>query len=198
MHAVNRFPFIILTIASLLFYGFASAQIKKVKKTARAGSTAAAGMYSAQVWFSGNGLQHVKSFTCFGPDVHLLMKSIDSASNGAVVLFDYLKFTDSKGVTKEIKEIPYRFNTFNDTVKLISQAVLEVNKLKAYDFISGTVYFSGFGYRNVEPVKANDKVTLHRHYERCGPGTIITLDNCVYKNANGSLGGPLSKSVKLE
>ncbi|GAB2842824.1 hypothetical protein GCM10027043_52570 [Ferruginibacter profundus] len=126
------------------------------------------------------------------------MKNIDSASNGAVVTFDYLTFYDGNGVATKIEKIPYNFNRGQDTVKLKSKAVQEVDKLRELNFVSGTIYFAGFGFNNVASVKAQDKATLNKYYDRSGPGTTITIDKCIYKNADGKLSSPLSKSLKLE
>ena len=195
---------IIITVSLLFVSLLLFSQNNKTKQVTKSNSVGqsdtikVSGIYKAQVYFSGNGLSYVKSFNCFGSDLSLLMKMIDSASNGATVTFDYLKFINGEGVTKEIKEIPYKFNRGNDTVAFKSQAVQEVEKLKAYDFVYGTIYFAGFGFSNVSKVKASDTATLYKYYDRSGPETTITLDNCVYKNANGSLSSPISKSIKLQ
>lgn len=85
-----------------------------------------------------------------------------------------------------------------DTVKFKSQAVQQIDELKATYFVSGTIYFEGFGHPNVSSAKASDTATLYKYYDRSGPGTKIYLDNCVYKNANGGLSIPINKAVKLK
>ena len=204
MLSVKKLYFIILTALSLSLVGTTFAQSNKIKKanksitSTRADTVKPKGIYGAKVYFSGNGLQYVKVSDYFGSDLNLLMKRIDSASNGAIVTIDDLRFINSDGKTTMIKEIPYNFNHQKDTVKFKSQAVLQVDELKSYNFVSGTIYFAGFGHTNVSSAKASDTATLYKYYDRSGPGTTITLDNCIYKNANGSLSSPLSKSVKLE
>jgi len=199
----QKLPSIVLTLFFLLITSLIFSQTKKSKKVVKPISKAQvdtikpSGFYSAQVYFSGNGLPYVKWYICQGSDLNLLMKNIDSASNGAIVTFEYLKFINSKGETKLINEIPYNFNKTNDAVKLKSKAVQQADELRAYKFISGTIYFSGFGHPNVSSAKASDTATLNKYYAISGPGTTITLDNCVYKNTNGSL-ATISKSVKLE
>ena len=196
--------FIILTVLSLFFSGTTLAQIKKINRANKPSTSQQVdtvkpkGIYSAKVYFFGNGLNYVKVRAYFGSDLNLLMKQIDSASNGAIVTIDDLRFISSDGKTTMIKEIPYNFNKSKDTVKFKSQAVQQVDELKSYNFVSGTIYFAGFGHPNVTSAKASYTAKVYKYYDRSGPGTTITLDNCVYKNANGSLSSPLSKSIKLE
>jgi len=209
MISSKKLPLIVFTILSLLISGLTFSQIKMNKKSIKpiykvqVDTTKAAGFYSAQVYFQGNGLPNVKVYNCSGSDLNLLMKNIDSASNGADVIFDHLHFISTKSATIPVKEIPveeipYNFNRQKDKVQFKSQPVQVVEKLKALNFVSGTIYFVGFGFTNVSSTKASDTTTLYKYYNRSGPGTTITLDNCIYKNANGSLSSPLSKSVKLE
>ncbi len=203
MFSLKKIPFISLTGLALLFSGTILAQ-KKTKKATKnilsqhTDTVKPKGIYAAKTYFSGNGLQYVKVADYFGPDPTLLMKQIDSASNGAIVTIDDFRFISSDGKTTMLKEIPYNFNKSKDTVKFKSKAVQQADELRSYNFISGTIYFSGFGHNNVSSAKASDTATLNKYYDRSGPGTTITLDNCVYKNANGSLSNPISKSVKLE
>ena len=193
-----------LTGLILLFSEATLAQTKKVKTankpatTQKADTIKSAGFYVCKAYFSGNGLPFVKVSDYSGRDLKLLMKNIDIASNGAIVTIDDLRFISADGKSTMIKEIPYTFNRSKDTIKFKSQAVLQVDELKSYSFVSGTIYFAGFGHPNVSSAKASDTATLYKFYDRSGPGTTITLDNCIYKNANGSLSSPLSKSVKLE
>ena len=181
--------------------GHLFSQTGKITKSKSVGQTdilKTSGIYKAQVYFSGNGLPYVKSYIGYGSNLNLLMKNIDSASDGAVVTFDYLTFYNSNGVVTKIEKIPYHFNKGKDTLKFKSKAFQEVDKLRKLDFVSGTIYFAGFGFSNVASVKAKDKVTLNKYYERSGPGTAITIDNCIYKNDEGKLSSPLNKSLKLE
>jgi hypothetical protein len=203
MISFKKLPFIVLTTLFLLVTGLTFSQTKKSKKTVKpiskvqGDTTKPSGFYSAQVYFQGNGLPYPKVFTCYGADLNLLMKNIDSASNGADVIFDHLNFITAKGATIPVKEIPYNFNRQKDKVQFKSKAVQQADELRSYKFISGTIYFSGFGHPNVSTAKASDTATLNKYYAISGPGTTITLDNCVYKNTNGSL-VTISKSVKLE
>ena len=203
MLSIKTLSFISLTVLFLQFSETTFAQSKKIKATNKTASSKQVdtvkpkGIYAAKAYFSGNGLQYAKVGDYFSPDPVLLMKQIDSASNGAIVTIYDFRFISSDGKTTMIKEIPYNFNKSKDTVKFKSKAVQQADELRSYNFISGTIYFSGFGHTNVSSAKASDTATLNKYYDRSGPGTTITLDACVYKNANGSL-STISKSVKLE
>lgn len=200
----NIKPFVVLTASLFLLSAITFAQkgkpkpVKKTAATRSADTLKPQGRYMGTAYFHGNGLKYVRSLDFSGTDLNLLMVRIDSASKGANVTIDNLRFITPTGKTMPIKKIPYQFNRAKDTAKFVSQAVQTVNKLKAYDFVSGTVYFSGEGFRRAESANANDKAQLHRYYNWSGPGTTITFDNCVYRNANGSLSGPLNQSIKLE
>ena len=203
MLSIKTLSFFSLTVLLLQFSETTFAQNKKNKTTNKATTTKQVdtikpkGIYAAKAYFSGNGLQYVKVGDYFNSDPVLLMTQIDSASNGAIVTIDDFRFISSDGKTTMLKEIPYNFNKSKDTVKVKSKAVQQADELRSYRFISGTIYFSGFGHTNVSSAKASDTATLNKYYDRSGPGTTITLDNCIYKNANGSL-STISKSVKLE
>lgn len=188
----------VLAIIFLFTSKFTFSQKKVSVSNKRTDTVKTSGSYFAVVYFYGNGMPNTITSTFYASDLDSLMKTIERISKGANVSFEYLKYRDSKGVTKEIKEIPYNFNKPKDKVQFKSQSVLEVEKLKALNFVSGTIYFAGFGFNNVSSTKASDTLTLYKYYDRSGPGTTITLDNCIYKNVNGSLSNPLSKSVKLE
>ena len=156
------------------------------------------GSYSALVYFSGNGLEHAIVATYSTEDLNSLMESIHRDSKGAFVTFDYLKFTNSKGITKDITDIPYHFSNLKKPVTINNPSVEELNKLITLNFVSGTIYFAGSGYSNVVSVKATDSVALFKCYQRYSPGSKIAFDNCIYKNADGKLSLPLNKSVTLE
>jgi len=61
---------------------------------------------------------------------------------------------------------------------------------EGFNFISGNIYFSGYGFTSVTSAKVFEKAKLESYYLRSGPETIITLENCIYKNSDGRLSGP--------
>ena len=204
MPSIKKISLFCLTGITLLFSEITIAQSKNVRTANKPSanleidSARATGFYACKVYFSGNGLPYVKVSDYSGSDINLLMKLIDSASNGAIVTIDDLRFISANGKTTMIKQIPYNFNRPKNKVNIKSQAAQQIQELKSYNFVSGIIYFAGFGHPNVSKAKASDTATLNKYYDLSGPGTTITLDNCVYKNVNGSLSSPLSKSIKLQ
>jgi len=204
MLSLKKISLFCLTGLTLLFSEITKAQSKKVSTANKPttnleiDSARATGFYACKAYFSGNGLPYVKVSDYLGPDINLLMKLIDSASNGAIVTIDDLRFITSNGKTTMIKQIPYNFNRPKDKVNIKIQSAQQIQELKSYNFVSGIIYFAGFGHPNVSIAKASDTATLNKYYAISGPDTTITLDNCVYKNVNGSLSSPLSKSIKLQ
>ena len=73
----------------------------------------------------------------------------------------------------------------------------EIDNLRILNFISGTIYFSGAGFTSVTFANVTEKERLETYYRKSIPGTILTLENCIYKNSNGNLSQPLNRSIKL-
>jgi hypothetical protein len=182
----------LLAALSLLLARPLLAQTQKPKQRARPNSVPQAdtarpkGFYAAQAYFYGNGKQYVTTQDFLGLDLNEMLVRIDSASKGANVAIDNLRFVDANGKITMITKIPYQFNRPPAAVTAKSDAVSQVEALMAYRFVSGTIYFSGFGHRNISMAKASDTASLKKYCALSGPGTTITLDNCVYKNADGS------------
>lgn len=65
-------------------------------------------------------------------------------------------------------------------------------------FLSGTIYFSGENFPNVIVATKKDFPSLQNYFGRCAPGSIITFENCIYKNPDGTLSKPLTKTIKLD
>lgn len=122
--------------------------------------------------------------------------SEDAKKYGNDVVATFHRITYRKpGTNKEIEIDVSPYNLEDTEPK--SNARHEIDKLKNLNFISGTIYFSGPGFTNVTSAKAGEKSKLETYYNRSMPGTTITLENCIYKNAAGSLSQPLNKSIKL-
>jgi hypothetical protein len=198
---IPAFSFVALFILLAPLCFTQNAKQYKIKKTIAKSATDSAKrhpFYNALVYFSGNGQSQVKMATFYSSDLPSLMKMIDSTSNGAIVTFDYLKYVNGYGDTKLITEIPYKFNKGTDTVKYESNIIKELKKLINLNFISGTVYFSGTYFPNVLITYPKGIESLNTYFKRCAPGTIVVFENCIYKNEDGSVSKPLSKSFKLE
>lgn len=171
---------------------------KSNNNTQKTDTTNVNGFYKVVAFFSGNGLKYIKPYNCFGPDLNMLMKHLDSASNGAYVTIESLMFISPGKPAKIIENIPYKFKQNIEPAVAQSTYKNEVEKLRKYNFISGTIYFGGEGFPSVFSVNAKEKITLNNFLNRCKPGTSITLDNCVYRDLNGNLSKPLSINIKLQ
>lgn len=77
--------------------------------------------------------------------------------------------------------------------------VAERDKLFYLNFISGTIYFSGGSYKNVEAVTVgkNGNAQLKKVAERAVPGVTVIYDNVFYKNDKNKMTGPINKTVTL-
>lgn len=78
----------------------------------------------------------------------------------------------------------------------VQMAELLFYSIKSY--LSGNIYFSGTNFTNVITVTKKDFFLLPNYFGRCAPGSIITFENCIYKNPDGSLSKPLTKTIKLD
>jgi hypothetical protein len=114
---------------------------------------------------------------------------------GKDVVATYEHITFQKSGSKKV-QLNVRLYNRTDTVPK-SRAIDEINGLKNYNFISGNIYFSGAGFPKATAVRASDKVRLETYYDRCAPGTVITLGNCVHQNWDKSVSEPLNKLIKL-
>ena len=114
---------------------------------------------------------------------------------GNDIIANYDRITYHKPGSKKIEldVTPYNQKDFA-TKNNINQ---EIDNLKNLNFISGNIYFSGVNFTNVIAARVSEKAKLEMNYRKSGPGTTITLENCVYKNSNGTLSAALNKSIKL-
>jgi hypothetical protein len=119
---------------------------------------------------------------------------------GSVVTFDNVKFTDAKGAEISVESKSYMFygGEYVTNTAYLSKVNGEIFELIKKDFISGTIYFSGENFPNVITTHSKDIETKKSLFARCGPGSVISFDNCVYKNTDGTSSKPVSKSLKME
>ena len=120
---------------------------------------------------------------------------------GSSVSFDNIKLIDKKNAELSIEGKTYVFyssSSGNNSSIVRSAAYKEFIELSKLNFISGTVYFSGENFANVVIVYINSTTSLKNLMDRCGPGSIIAFENCIYKNADGTLSKAITKMIKLE
>ncbi len=114
---------------------------------------------------------------------------------GNDLIATYDRITYHKAGSKKIELDVSAYNVKDSSLK--SNAPQEINNLKNFNFVSGIIYFSGAGFTNVMVAKAIEKAKLETFFSRSAAGTIITLENCIYKYLNGTFSLPLNKSIKL-
>ncbi len=128
-----------------------------------------------------------------------LLSSIDKKYDSCSKTIDFL-YQYSNGKRKLLKEEIIRFNKEHDKrIKIYeSEEKNELKKLSSITFSSGTIYFSGSGFSSVQIIKAVDKINLKANFVRCLPGSIITFENCQYKDDNTGKLSIVSKTINLK
>lgn len=95
------------------------------------------------------------------------------------------------------KHIDIDVSQYNQKEPTVINAREVTDSLKNLNFISGNIYFSAAGFINVIVASVSEKGKLQKYYGKCIPGSVITLENCIYRNRDGSLSLRLNKSIKL-
>ncbi|MGF2413183.1 hypothetical protein [Ferruginibacter sp.] len=151
------------------------------------------------IYFSGANFPDVVSATLIGPSLSSIKSLIDRCTVGSVVSFDNVKVNGPDG-ERTIDGKSYVFYSGNyDSIKVpLSLVNAEINDLIKMKYVSGTIYFSGSNFTNVNTVKASDPESIKSLYMRCGPGSIISFDNCIYKDSANKLSNPVFKSLKMK
>lgn len=71
-----------------------------------------------------------------------------------------------------------------------------LSRLKELNIISGYVYFSGTGFSQVQATAVHGSLfVLGELFNRCGPGSRITLDRCIFLKKDGSRTPLIGKSL---
>jgi len=153
---------------------------------------------SANVYFSGSNFKDIGIVTLTGDLLTPMSEYINKCDAGSVVSFDNIKVLTKDGV-RTIDGRSFTFYRGGDSVKVpISTVNQEIFDLMKKDFVSGKIYFSGTNFDNVTIVNASAAGSLKAWYNRCVPGTIISFENCVYREPGNTLSKPVTKTLKLE
>ena len=128
---------------------------------------------------------------------------INKCMAGSVVTFDSIKLTDKKNAEIKINPKSYLFYPGKSNKDKVDSNVFSANnkelfKLMKKDFISGVIYFSGENFSNVITVHTYEKEQLKLLYARVAPGSIVTFNNCIYKNIDGTTSELINKSLKMD
>lgn len=154
--------------------------------------------YLVRAYLTGEGVSSAMTMDAAGKDLLSLLQNLQKKQPSATLIIESVKYVAKDGTVSVVKDLPYPFNENIDSSNLVSKAVREINQLKIYSFVSGNIYFSGEGFANVMAVPATETKKLYQLYDRSGPGTSISLDGCVYKQADGSLSAPMNKTIQLK
>lgn len=87
-------------------------------------------------------------------------------------------------------QLSYLFNSMADrNIISSSPKYLEWVKLREFNYITGTIYFSGNYFRNVVAfrIQKDKSEELKKLFDRCAIGTVITFENTSYRNDQGIL-----------
>lgn len=158
-------------------------------------------LHYVTIFFSGANFQNTMAATLAGNSLSLIKNMIDRCKPGTIVSFERIIALNSKGDTVPVKEkiITFYSGTANsDTLNKISENHSFFKSIISHQFISGTIYFSGTQFPNVIIISKKDFPSLQNHFGRCAAGSIITFENCIYKNPDGTLSKPLTKTIKLD
>ena len=157
--------------------------------------TTQGGDYSVTVIFHRN-KQAISVMVTRGDSLQKIFDFVEGERKklGNDIIANYDRITYHKPGSKKIE---LDVSAYNQNSEPKSKARQEIIGLKSFNFVSGTIFFSGYGFTNVIAAKVSEKAKLEMNYHKSGPGTTITLENCIYKNSNGTLSSPLNKSIKL-
>ncbi|MGC4103362.1 hypothetical protein [Ferruginibacter sp.] len=154
---------------------------------------------SAQVYFSGTGFKSVWTQTLTQSSLKELDSLIALCQPGSQIIFDNIYITAKNGKAYGIEGKSYTVITDEELKKIQDNSLAEFRRLINLDFVRGTIYFSGANFSTIQQVFGKDMNTeKHKVSERCAPGSVITFDNCVYKNEKGILTVLENRSIKLQ
>ncbi|WP_462254958.1 hypothetical protein [Ferruginibacter sp.] len=156
---------------------------------------------SASVYFSGANFQNVKVAFLDTSALFRLDTLFARCMPGSVVTFDNIKLINKKAEEITIAGKAYFFYGgayVNIDSSRYPGNINEIFELSKKIFISGTIYFSGENFHNVLTVHTGENDLLKNLIARCSPGSIISFENCIFKNTDGTLAKPITKSIKLE
>ncbi|MBX2887795.1 MAG: hypothetical protein KF829_04010 [Ferruginibacter sp.] len=128
-------------------------------------------------------------------------KCIDLLKPGSYVSFENIIISDSSNN----KFTPHNRIHYLITPDIVnthknSESFIEIKRLQNLNYVSGTIYFSGTYFPNVQVCRVykNKSSFLTNAFERCAIGTKITLENVYYLDDDKKLVGPLNKTVTLD
>ncbi len=161
---------------------------------------------SVDMFFSGANFQQAIAVSLGGASLSgfslaALKNVVDKCIAGTVITVERIIVQTEKRQTNYYigkSFILYSGNDSSSSQKVIKETTKQLYELMKKEFISGKVYFSGSGFSNIITVTKKDFPSLSNLFARCAPGSVITFENCIYKEPGGTLSKPLFKSIKFE
>lgn len=154
-------------------------------------------LISGQLYFSGSAFPNVVIISIPGFDVQRdsLFKS---CKPGTQINFDNIKVADSTGKEYYISDETFTIITDNDASELAANSITELRRLINLNFVRGAIYFSGTYFSSVAGIYGSEiNKAKYNLSARCASGSIISFENCVYKNENDVLVRLPDRLIKL-
>jgi hypothetical protein len=151
-------------------------------------------LMDATVYFSGAGFHNVIATNVWG-----MMSYIDSCRSGSFISFDDVRLKNNKtGQIVHAESSTYIFDIKDAHLPNKDQSTFHF--LRNTYYFKGDIYFSGTNFPNVYiiHVAASPPSQYQSVFAKVKAGTIITFENVVYKDEDGSLSKPVSKTIKVD
>jgi len=128
-------------------------------------------------------------------------KCINLLKPGSFVSFENIIISDSSN-NKFTPHNRIHYIITPDTVysHKDSESFIEIKRLQKLKYVSGTIYFSGTYFPNVQVFKIDNYnlSSLSMTFDRCAIDTKINFENVYYKDDNNKIVGPLNRIVTLD
>jgi hypothetical protein len=157
---------------------------------------------AGNVYFTGKGFPVPKSVDMAGPYIMPGIQLLENCETGTTLTFDVYLSPDS---SKERLMIAGNFILTNFQKKdlptnlPVDTSIIEAMETLKRRFTSGTIYFTGAGFRAAESIPASESNFSSRSamIARMQPGTILVFDNCIYIDPNTKTAVNVNKTIKL-
>jgi len=132
-------------------------------------------------------------------DVGGMMSYIDSCRSGSFIIFDEVRLENNKTGQIVYAEAPTYIFDIKDA-HLPDKDQSEFHLLSNTFYFKGDIYFSGTNFPNVYiiHVATSQPSQYLSLFAKAKAGTVITFENLIYRNEDGSLSKPFSKMIKVD
>lgn len=151
-------------------------------------------LVGSTVYFSGAGFFNIHVTNIAGMTYFL-----DSCRSGTVITFDEIKVQNNKTGQIVDADMPcYIFDIKDAHIPTKDQS--EFHWLANTFYFKGDIYFSGtnFPYVYIIHVPASQASQYQEIFKKVKAGSSVSFENVVYRNEDGSLSKPFSKTIKVD